>query len=141
VRLKANTSKVPERSRGSVTLQGTFDATELGGTLGELQSKGAAVEVRGAGLAAPEILWFPWTRCGQLSTTRFKCIGTRGEVLTLRQKMGTNLFKLRINAPKRAIGASLSRSPVDVTLSIAGVDRHDQMARCSSPNETVASCK
>ncbi|HVO26416.1 MAG TPA: hypothetical protein VMW56_22615, partial [Candidatus Margulisiibacteriota bacterium] len=146
VRLKASPPTKAGRERGTISIQGTFDATEVGGDVSGIQTPGqragVAVEVRGAGLSSPEIMWFDTARCLALSPTRYKCVGERAEALSLRRKAGSNVFKVTLSASHRTFFKPLTSDGVVVTFSLAGVDRRDQIASCKHVDDSaIASCK
>ena len=142
VRLKASPPAQPGHGKGTLNIQGFFDSSEVGGDLVSIQHTGVAVEVRGAGLGSPEVMWFDSARCGQVGTNRFTCIGERAEILNFRRKLSSNVFRLRISARRRMFGMPLSSAPVAVTLSLGGVDRHDQLTSCKHRDgSAITSCK
>ncbi|HVO22422.1 MAG TPA: hypothetical protein VMW56_02200 [Candidatus Margulisiibacteriota bacterium] len=141
-RLKASPPAQPGHGKGTLNIQGFFDSSEVGGDLVSIQHTGVAVEVRGAGLGSPEVMWFDSARCGQVGTNRFTCIGERAEILNFRRKLSSNVFRLRISARRRMFGMPLSSAPVAVTLSLGGVDRHDQLTSCKHRDgSAITSCK
>ena len=146
VRLRASPPTKPGRERGTITIEGTFDATEVGGDVTGIeapgQRAGVAVEVRGAGLSGPEIMWFDSARCGAVSPRRYVCVGEHGESLRLRRKASTNVFEVTISANHCAFFGPLTSDAVDVTFSLAGVDRRDRITTCRHVGKSaVATCK
>ncbi len=142
VKLRSNVSPVPGLDNGTVTIRGVFDATEFGDALGEALSAGVTVGVSGAGLGAPEVMVFLAPRCVQGGARRFKCIGTRGEVLSFQQQRKGKLFNLRLSAGHRPFAPRLSDEAVEVVIAIGGVDRRDQIPACAFLEyQGVANCR
>jgi hypothetical protein len=142
VMLKSNAQPVPGLDKGRVTIRGVLDAGQLGSTVSDAVRAGVTIGVSGAGLSAPEVMVFPGARCLQHGAARFKCIGLRGEALTLRRQRKGNLFNLRVNAGRRSFPPRLSAEGVEVAITIGGVDRRDHIPACVFLEyQGVANCR
>jgi hypothetical protein len=134
VRLKANRSSSAD---GTILVKGVLDTTELGGVDGlrEAVGRGFAVGLTGAGLAAPEGMFFPPCR------SVISCSGSGAEIASFVRRGATNLFSVQVRAYNRSFKPPLSSAPVTVTLSV-GVDRRDQVSRCrTGGRRSSADCR
>ncbi len=145
VKLKATS---PNRSNGTILVQGTFDASELVGAFGSLDAAlegGAMVGVTGVGLETAQRIVVPTLMCASLRGT-IRCIGSAKERIQFGGTRTGNLFKVRITARNRSFQPPLTATGVQVILSIGGrdrgLDRQDQIPSCKvSQNGPLATCK
>lgn len=129
---------------GLVRATGVVDTTELGGLDGLVAAlrqryltssstastffrsgNSFAFNVSGAGLTAPgQTLFFP--PCVSV----VGCSGTGGASASFVRQGATNLFKVSLLAGGQTFPPPLSNAPVEVTLSLGGLDQRDQASSC-----------
>ena len=129
VKLKATG---PNRNNGTILVQGTFDASELVGAFGSLDTAlqdGLTVGLIGAGLPALQEIVVRSPLCFELGFG-IRCIGTGGEEVSFRRTRVSNLFNLKLTAKNRPFAPPLTSAGVRVVLSAGGLDRQDQAASC-----------
>ncbi len=141
VKLTSNAPPVPGLDKGRIQIRGTLDTSEYGQSMGDLLAGGLTVAVGGVGLDSAETMAFPGARCLQRTPNRFKCVGSRGEVLTFRRKGGTgNVFNLRLRADHRGFAPPLSAAPVEVVMSLGARDRRAELSCTFLEYKGVANC-
>lgn len=148
VRLKAAPS-------GTVRVTGVLDTSAYGGLDGFVTalrtrvSAGAststffrqgnvlAVNVSGAGLTPPgQTMLFP--ACLSL----IQCGSTSGETISFLRKGATNLFTVNLRAQGKTFPPPLSSMGVTVTLSLGGIDHHDDIdCKVGGKRKQVVSCR
>jgi hypothetical protein len=141
-RLRANGAPAHKLPNGSLYVRGVLDSAEYADVFGELRRAGVIVGVLGGGLETPGTMVFPFPRCLQFTKNHVRCIGTRGEVGDFRrQRKQTHLYNVVIHGKGRSFSPPLSKLPVDVVLSLAGLDRRSGLVNCRLYGKKVIGCR
>jgi hypothetical protein len=161
VRLRASR---PAARNGTVTIKGVLDTAPLGGLLGlsDAIRHGLAVSVSGAGLASPEVVYFPacitlvnCTATGPLPphpVHRVFDSGTPHAQVGFVRKGSTDLFTVKATFEERSFQAPLTATPVTVSLSVGtfsfgtlyfgGIDEPATTAKCKASRKgTSVTCR
>jgi hypothetical protein len=137
----------------TIRLTGLLDTTPYGGLDGFVAAlrtvprtapsallrvgNGLAVNVMGAGLAAPgQTMVFPPCRAV------IACGGTAGEFIGFLRQRATNIFRVTLLASGKTFKLPVSSAPLTVTLSLGGFDDLDQ-ANCTArgTRHRAANCR
>jgi CSLREA domain-containing protein len=150
VKLKANLSRNPSRSNGTIRINGVVDAeATFGPFLDDVLANGLTVKVNN-GAGVNETLSWPAGLCSETfagGRHRLTCRARQGASVVMQATFipfrTTAMYKAKIMAKQRTFAAPLTNNPVTVIMSTSTIDRREDSPSCtvSGRKQQKVTCK